>query len=81
MDAQKQNLHNKININSADKDKLARIGGIGGTLADQLIKYRSEHGPLHSLDEVNQIEGFDKISAEKLKQKSFIGEIPKKNKR
>ena len=59
----------KVNINTADKDTLMTLTGIGEAKADAILRYREEHGGFQSIEEIKQIEGikngvFDKIKNE-----------------
>lgn len=63
---------NMVNINKADREKLARIAGIGGPLADEIIRYREEHGGFKTLDELDKVPGFDHVAAEKVKRNTYI---------
>ena len=38
----------KVNINTATKEQLMTLPGIGSTIADNIIAYRVEHGPYQS---------------------------------
>ena len=59
----------KVNINTADKDTLMTLTGIGEAKAEAILRYREEHGGFQSIEEITQIEGiksgvFDKIKDE-----------------
>lgn len=45
----------KVNINSADRQELINLPGIGKVLADRIIESR----PIKSWEQLHQIEGFD----------------------
>lgn len=38
----------KVNINTATKEQLMTLPGIGSMIADNIIAYRAEHGPYQS---------------------------------
>jgi len=46
-----------ININTADKDSLMSIKGIGDKRAQTIITYRKENGPFKSIKELTEIKG------------------------
>ena len=55
-----------VNINSATKEQLESLDGIGPVKAQAIIDYRKKNGPFKSLDDVKKVDGvgdatFDKI--------------------
>ena len=55
-----------VNINSATKEQLESLNGIGPVKAQAIIDYRKKHGPFKSLEDVKKVDGigdatFDKI--------------------
>lgn len=46
-----------IDINTADKETLMSIKGIGEKRAEAIIAYREEHGPFKTVDDLAEIEG------------------------
>lgn len=71
----RQNASHLVNINSANREKLSRLQGIGKDMADALIRYREEHQGFHNLDEIDQVSGFNHDIAEKLKRNVYIGKF------
>ena len=57
----------KVNINTATKDILLTIKGIGETKADAIIKYRSEVGLFKDINEIKNISGIGESTFEKIK--------------
>lgn len=58
--------NNLVSINTATKEDLMTLSGIGEKKAEDIIKYREEHGGFKSVDELMEVEGigdslFDKI--------------------
>ena len=47
----------KVNINTADKEQLMTLRGIGESKATAIINYRETHGNFQSIEELMQIEG------------------------
>ena len=59
----------KVNINTADKDTLMTLTGIGEAKAEAIIKYREKSGGFKTVEEIKEIEGikdgvFNKIEDE-----------------
>ena len=61
-----QNL-GKINLNSADKDLLMSVPGIGEKLSQRIIEYREEHASFGSMEELKNIKGITEFKYEKIK--------------
>ena len=47
----------KVNINTAGKEALMLLPGIGEVLAERIIAYREEHGLFASIDHITRVEG------------------------
>ncbi|MBD5806015.1 competence protein ComEA [Lactobacillus sp. 0.1XD8-4] len=56
-----------INLNTATKEQLCQITGIGDKKADLILQYRQEHGQFKSIDELKEINGFGEKTVAKLK--------------
>jgi len=48
-----------LDLNQAALIQIERLPGVGFRRAQALVEYRQEHGPLNSLDELVNVEGFD----------------------
>ena len=46
-----------ININTADKETLMTISGVGEKKAEAIINYREKNGPFKSVDDLSNIKG------------------------
>lgn len=51
------NSDGKININTAEKEELMQLSGIGEKKADSILAYRQEHGNFTSVDELMNVPG------------------------
>jgi competence protein ComEA len=46
-----------IDINSADKETLMMVAGVGEKRAEAIIHYRETYGPFATVDELTEVEG------------------------
>lgn len=61
----------KINLNSADKETLMTVKGVGEKLAGRIIGYRAEHAGFNDIEELKSIKGINNSVYEKIKD-SFL---------
>jgi len=47
-----------INLNTANKEQLQIVNGIGPKKAQAIITYRKRNGPFKSVDELKNVKGF-----------------------
>lgn len=47
----------KININTADKETLSQLSGVGPVIADRIIEYREKNGAFKSVEEITEVKG------------------------
>ena len=57
----------KVNINTASKEELMTLPGIGETKALAILAYRQEHGPFSELEELKKVEGIKEAVFAKIK--------------
>ncbi|MEW6439899.1 MAG: helix-hairpin-helix domain-containing protein [bacterium] len=55
MGEHREEIRRKININVATMEDLMRISWIGEGRASAILRYRANHGPLLSLDELREV--------------------------
>ena len=63
----------KLDINTATLDELIELPGIGEVKAREIIKYRTEHGPFTSVDDLIKVKGIGKKTLEKLRKYIKVG--------
>ena len=57
----------KININTADINKLKEIPGIGDVKANSIIIYRESNGNFKSIEDLKNVDGIGEKTFEKIK--------------
>ena len=63
-----------ININTADKDALMSIKGIGEKRAGAIIMYREQNGPFSSVEQLAEIKGIGEVFIEKNRDRLRVSE-------
>lgn len=63
----KKELNNKISINSASKEELMTLNGIGEAKADAIINYRNENGLFKTIEDLKNVSGVGNSVFEKIK--------------
>jgi competence protein ComEA len=48
----------KVNVNKANAAELRQVPGIGTAHADAIIQHRQEHGPIHDVNEIDELPYF-----------------------
>ncbi|MDK9708059.1 MAG: helix-hairpin-helix domain-containing protein [Desulforhopalus sp.] len=56
-----------VNINTADKDTLVLLPGVGPATAEAILAYRKENGNFKSVDELVKVKGIGDKSLAKIK--------------
>jgi competence protein ComEA len=62
----------KININTAEAWLLESLPGIGETLAQRIIDYRTANGHFQSIEDLNNVEGIGSAVFDKVKDKIAV---------
>lgn len=60
-------------INTADKEALMELPGIGEVLSDRILKYRAQHGPFADWSEFRRIQGIGEHLVETLRPVAYLG--------
>ena len=58
----------RINLNTADKEELMTLTGIGETRAEAILTYREENGSFHSPEDIMNVQGIKEGIYEKIKE-------------
>ena len=67
----------RIDVNQASALELTRLPRIGPALAERLVRWRTEHGPFHSLAALDSVPGVGPKLLEGLRNRvTFSGEVP-----
>ncbi|MDC2863341.1 helix-hairpin-helix domain-containing protein [Bacillus sp. BP-3] len=62
----------KIQINTATKEQLEKISGIGPRKAENIIKYREQHGLFQKVEDLLEVDGIGEKSLEKMKGEIIV---------
>lgn len=57
----------QVNLNSATTEALDALPGIGPATAKAIVSYRDSHGPFHSVDDLDNVDGIGPSKLEKLR--------------
>ena len=67
-----------VNINTATKDELIALQGIGPAKAQAIVDYRKQNGPFKSVDDLRNVKGIGAKRLEKLRADITVGGPPAK---
>lgn len=56
-----------VNINTATREELMTVSGIGESKSEEIIKYREENGKFDTIDEIKNVSGIGESLFEKIK--------------
>lgn len=62
----------QINVNSASKEQLDSLKGIGPVKAQAIIDYRRQHGPFNSVDELEKVPGIGPETLKDIRGKVMV---------
>lgn len=62
----------KVNINTANKEKLETLPGIGETTAQKIIDYRETNGKFKTIEDIKNVSGIGDAKYESLKDKITV---------
>lgn len=62
-----------VNINTATLEELDSLPGIGPTIAQRIIDYRTENGPFSTIDEIMDVSGVGPATFDEIKDLITVG--------
>ncbi len=62
----------RVNLNTADADRLQTLSGIGVSRALDILSYRETHGGFQTIEEIMQVPGIKESIYEKIKDKITV---------
>ena len=70
--------HATVNLNTASRDELVAVPGIGPAKAQAIVEHRKAHGPFKSVDDLKQVKGFRDKLIERLRPELTVAVAPAK---
>ena len=67
-----QNTANTVNINTADKELLMTLPGVGESRAESILSYREENGSFSKEEDIMKVPGIKEGAYQKLKDKICV---------
>ncbi|WP_137597946.1 helix-hairpin-helix domain-containing protein [Paucilactobacillus kaifaensis] len=61
-----------VNLNTATKEQLLQITGVGDKKADLILQYRQEHGQFKSVEDLKEVNGFGDRSVANIKDQLSV---------
>ena len=62
----------RVNLNTATREELMTLPGIGEAKAEAVIRYREEHGTFQTVEEIMQISGIKDAIYMKIKDRLTV---------
>lgn len=62
-----------ININTATAEELDRLPGIGPSIAQAILDYRTQTGPFKTIEDINNVKGIGDVLFAKIKGSITVG--------
>ena len=64
----------RLNINTASKAQLMDLPGIGETIADRIIAYRTANGPFQNIEDLMNVEGIGQKRMQQIETRIRAGD-------
>ena len=65
-----------VDINTADKETLMSLRGVGESFAERIIEYREQNGGFKAVQELTNIRGIGQTLVEKNREMLTVGDSP-----
>ncbi|MEG7530136.1 MAG: helix-hairpin-helix domain-containing protein [Hungatella sp.] len=62
----------KVNLNTATKEELMTLKGVGEAKAEDILRYREDHGGFQSIEEIMEISGIKDAAFQKIKDDIIV---------
>ena len=62
-----------VNLNTATKEELDGVNGIGPVKAQAILDHRKKNGPFKSVNELQNVKGFGDKSVDKVRSELTVG--------
>jgi competence protein ComEA len=63
-----------VNINTASKEELMQLDGVGTVIAERIVEYREANGPFKAPGDIVNVKGIGPATYEKNKDRITVGE-------
>ncbi len=67
-----------VNLNTATRDELVAVPGIGPTKAQAIVDHRTAKGPFKSVDDLRDVKGFRGKLVDRLRPELTVAPVPAK---
>jgi len=71
-------VYSVVDLNTATKEELEAVKGLGPAKAEAIIAYRKQHGGFKKVDELGKVKGFGEKTVKKLRNEFTVGNPAKK---